>query len=101
MAKQEKQNIETLTLRYQKLHTQKIEAETSLKHALQQLEDLKQQALEDFGTDDIDQLKEKLDEMELENERQRSEYQAALDKIEADLEGVQQKYSSAQADANS
>ena len=100
MTSQEKQNIETLTGRYQKLHTQKIEAETNLKHALQQVEELKQQALEEFETDDIEQLKEKLDEMELENERKRSEYQTSLDKIEADLAGVQQKYSSAQADAS-
>ena len=99
MAKQEKQNIETLTGRYQKLHTQKIEAETNLRNATQQLEDLKQQALEEFGTDDIDQLRKKLNEMEQENERQRSQYQASLDKIEADLTDVQEKYNAAQVEA--
>jgi len=88
----EKQSIEVLKQRYDDLRDKKIQAARDLEHAERHLEELKDQAREQYGTDDLDELKAKLEEMEAENERKRSEYQQALDKIEQDLDEVEQKY---------
>lgn len=90
--KQIRQNIEQLTQRYNRLHTRKIEAETNLKSAHKQLDALKAEAREQYGTDDLDALRRKLAEMEAENEKKRAGYQASLDRIEADLMAVEEKY---------
>ncbi len=88
----DKQSIESLTDRYNKLHTRKIEAETNLKTARRQLDRLKKEALEKYGTDDLDALKKKLEEMEAENEKKRTQYQQSLDQIESRLKQVEEKY---------
>lgn len=93
-----KESIEVLTQRYNKLHTRKIEAETNLKTASRQLEDLKRQAREQYGTDDLAALREKLRDMEADNEKKRAEYQSALDKIESDLTAVEESYKNPDAD---
>jgi DNA repair exonuclease SbcCD ATPase subunit len=87
-----KQSIEELTKRYNQLHTKKIQAETNLENAENKLATLKEKALKDYGTDDVDELRKQLEELEAENERQRSEYQRNLDKIEAELNEADQKY---------
>ncbi len=79
------QTIEKLTERYQELNKRKIQAETTLKNAQKQLEELRKAAREEYGTDDLAELKKKLEEMKRENEARRSRYQQDLDKIEADL----------------
>jgi hypothetical protein len=86
------QSIETLTQRYQQLNERKIEAKAHLDNAQRQLADLREQAREAYGTDDLDQLKKKLAEMKADNERKRAEYEAALNKIEADLAEVEKKH---------
>jgi hypothetical protein len=93
------QTIETLQQRYQELNTRKIQAETSLGHARQQLETLKKEAREKFGTDDVAELREKLAAMKAENERKRQEYQAALDQIETDLAEVETNFAATEAGA--
>jgi uncharacterized protein YaaN involved in tellurite resistance len=92
MARTEKQSIEELTRRYQKLHTHKIETETNLKNAQKQLSELKQQALKEFGTDDVKKLQQKLQEMTSENEKSRADYQRSLESIETELAKVQASY---------
>ncbi len=90
--KKTRQTIESLTDRYNKLHRRRIEAEANLNTALKQLEDLKKEALEKYGTDDLDALKKKLAEMEAENEKKRAGYQESLDQIESELKRVEEKY---------
>lgn len=87
-----KQTIEDLTLRYTNLNAKKIQATTKLEAAQEQLETLKKEALEKYGTDNLEELKNKLNEMKNENETKRAAYQAALNKIEADLLEVENKY---------
>lgn len=89
------QSIEELQLRYNGLNTRKIQAETNLKNAEKQLDQLKQQAREKYGTDDVEQLREQLTEMRNENDRKRREYQAELDRIDGELTKVDQEYSDA------
>jgi hypothetical protein len=83
------QTIEQLQDRFSKLNTKKIEADRDLKHATEHLESLKKEAREKFGTDDVDELRTKLAAMKAENEEKRKNYQADLDKIEADLASVE------------
>ena len=90
------QSIEELRKRYDDLNTKKITAEANHKNAQKQLDDLKAAAKAQWSTDNLDELRKKLKEMEDENERKRSEYQGQLDKIEADLKDVDEKFSQAQ-----
>jgi len=92
-----RQSIEELRERYASLHERRIEAKTNLENARKRLEELKEQARQEYGTDDLEELKVKLREMEDENERKRSEYQQSLDRIEADLQAVEDRYRGADA----
>jgi hypothetical protein len=89
-------SIEELRKRYEELNRTKITAEADHKNAQNQLDALKAAAKTQWNTDNIDELRKKLKEMEDENERKRSEYQGQLDKIEADLKEVDQKFNQAQ-----
>ena len=95
----DKQTIEQLTERYNSLNTKKIQAEAHLKSAETQLSELKKEAHKEYGTDDLDKLKEMLQAMETENEKKRADYQTSLDKIEGDLKKVEETYAVA-ADEN-
>jgi chromosome segregation ATPase len=86
------QDIEQLRKRHTELDRKKAAAEANLKTANEQLDQLKKQAREQFGTDDLEQLRAKLDEMKKENERKRAEYQKHLDEIEAGLNEVDKEF---------
>lgn len=88
-----KQTIEELTQRYNLLNTKRIQAETNLANAQQQLEEEKAKARQEFQTDDLEELKGLLAQWQKENEEKRSAYQQALDKIESDLNAVEDMYS--------
>lgn len=81
--------IEQLKLEYEQLNEKKIQAQTQLQEAERQLSALQAEAEAEFGTSDVEALQEKLQQMELENEKRRSEYQTLLDKINADLQAVE------------
>ena len=91
------QDIDQLRKRYVQLDRKKIEAETSLKAAGDQLKRLKKQARDAYGTDDVDELAKKLAAMQAENERKRSEYQKHLDDVEAKLAAVEEQHREAEA----
>ena len=100
-AKQEtgQQTIEQLQQRYQQLNTQKIQAATSLEHATGQLDALRKEAREKYGTDDLAALQEKLAAMRAENEQKRRTYQADLDEIQAALKAVEAQFAAASAES--
>ena len=85
--------IEQLRKRYESLNKEQITADANYKNAKKQLDDLQATARETYGTDDLASLRAKLVEMETENERKLAEYRTHLDKIEADLAEVNQKFS--------
>ncbi len=87
------QTIEQLQSRFQRLSEQKIKVETQRDHALNQLNELKSQAKELYGSDKMDELKQILNKMKSSNEEKRSEYQKSLDAIDADLAAVDEKFS--------
>ena len=83
------ESIEALTKRYNELNARKIKAETNLESAEKRLAELKAEAKTTYGTDDLDELRQKLAEMEQANETARTAYQQKLDAIEADLKKVE------------
>jgi septal ring factor EnvC (AmiA/AmiB activator) len=88
----EPEDINILKKRYEKLNRDRTVAETNLENAKTNLNALKQKAREEYGTDDVETLRAKLEQMKEENERKRSEYQKSLDQIEQDLQAVETKY---------
>jgi hypothetical protein len=90
-----KQDIEALTERYKALNERKIEAQTNLKTAENQLAALRKKAREDYETDNLDALRKKLQDMKDENERKRAQYQESLDTIENELGAVEKAHAEA------
>ena len=86
-------SIEQLQSKYEELHRNKIEAETRHKVTLADLEKLRAQARATWGTDDVDELKMKLVQMQRENEERRAKYQSDLESIESKLEEIDQRFS--------
>ncbi|MEQ1827597.1 MAG: hypothetical protein ABL921_16680 [Pirellula sp.] len=85
-------SIEELQAKYEELNRRKIQAETRHRDASDQLQKLRSQALATWGTDDLDQLKLKLVQMQEENESRRTKYQADLIGIETKLQEIDEKY---------
>ncbi|MBI5758899.1 MAG: hypothetical protein HZA46_10320 [Planctomycetales bacterium] len=85
-------DIEALKTRYNALNEKKIQAETKKEAAENRLAELKAQSLNDYGTDNLDELKRKLDDLLDDNERKRADYQKHLEAIEANLAEVEQQH---------
>jgi chromosome segregation ATPase len=85
-------DLAELQKRYGDLSTKKTVAETELKNATQQLEKLQKEARERYETDDLEQLKAKLQQLKEENERKLNEYRQHLDGIEKGLTQIEQEY---------
>lgn len=85
-----KQDIEELRQRFETLREQRTTAQADLRNVEDQLARLKAQAKEKYGTDDLDELRRKLEEMRAENERKRTEYQAHLDGIDSKLADLEE-----------
>ncbi|HIK90506.1 MAG TPA: hypothetical protein EYG03_00735 [Planctomycetes bacterium] len=84
-------SIDDLKEEYERLNERKIQAQTQLEEATKQLEALQKEAIAEFETSEIDELKSKLEQMEAENEKRRSDYQELLEKISGELAKVEQK----------
>jgi adenosine deaminase len=87
-----KQSIDQLQERYQALQERKIKAEAQRDSAKERLEELKKEAREKYDTDDLEELKTKLEQMKAENEKKRAKYQADLDKIDEGLRAVEEEF---------
>lgn len=87
-----KQTIEQLQARYDEFRSQKVKFETQRDAAKEELDKLKLQAKELYGSDDIETLEQMLSEMKAENEAKRSQYQATLDSIEEKIRSVEQEF---------
>lgn len=82
------QTIEQLTVRYTQLNEKRIRAESDLKHAENELSKRKEEARGMWGTDDINELDEKLQEMRKSNEKKLTDYQKHLNEIETKLKFI-------------
>lgn len=89
------QDIDKLRERHKILETQKITAEANLRTSQATLEKLQKQARETYGTDNLEDLRAKLEAMKLENERKREDYQQHLADIERQLGEVERQHAEA------
>lgn len=79
------QTIEQLKQRFEKLNETRIKIETQRNAAQEQLAQLRESAIAQFGTDDVEKLKSQLAEIKAENERKRAEYEKSLNAIDERL----------------
>jgi chromosome segregation ATPase len=89
-------DIEALRKKHDELNRRGIQAAANLETYTQQLEELKSELEEKYGTSDIDELQAKLVAMKEENERRRAEYQAHLEGIEKELARIEAEYNAAE-----
>jgi chromosome segregation ATPase len=87
-----KLDIEALKKRHKELEREKAMSEANFKTATQQLDALKEEARAKYATDDLEQLKKKLQEMKDQNEQKRAEYQGHLEEIETRLAQVEKNF---------
>jgi hypothetical protein len=92
------QTIDELQVRYQRLAEEKIKVETQRDSAQQQLQEIKADALEQFGSDDLNTLKARLADMKTNNDQKRIDYQKQLDQIEQKLVEIDEQFVAAELD---
>ena len=85
------QSMETLKNRYKKLYDEKIRVETELKTTSAQLEIHKETARTNWGTDNIEELQERLGAIKQANEKQRKDYEDHLLAIESQLNAIKEE----------
>jgi hypothetical protein len=90
----EPQTIEQLTERFKRLDKEREEAKTALTQAETRLNMAKEKAREQYGTDDLVELRAKLAEWQKQNVEARAAYEAELNAIEDELSKVQREHES-------
>ncbi len=86
------QTIEELQARFEDFKEQKLVVEVQKKSALEKLNEIKKEALDKWGSDDLDELKSSLKKMKKENEQKRARYQKSLDDIEQHLVQINEQF---------
>jgi len=86
------QTIEELQARFEDFKEQKLVVEVQKKSALEKLNEIKKEALDKWGSDDLDELKSSLKKMKKENEQKRARYQKSLDDIEQNLAEINEQF---------
>lgn len=85
----------TLANRHRALDNERHAAAAQLKSAQSRLDEAKSKAREQFGTDDLAALREKLEKMKAENLDKRTAYQALLDDIDTRLKAIDSNFAQA------
>ena len=81
--------IEDLKKSYEELNTRRIQSQTQLEQAEENLQRLEAEAVKEFGTSDLKELESKLAEMEDENKNRCDDYQKLLDSITQELKQIE------------
>lgn len=81
--------IEELRERYNELSHKKTAAETKLEQAEEHLRDLQERAKQDYGTCDLEELRQRLEKMSAENQQKTEDYQKHLDEIDQKLSEIE------------
>ena len=85
----------TLANRHRTLDNERHAAAAQLKSAQSRLDEAKSKAREQFGTDDLAALREKLEAMKAENLAKRTAYQTLLDEIDTRLKAIDSNFAQA------
>jgi len=86
------QTIEQLQQRFHEFEHEKTRVETNRENAKRRLQLLKSEALEKYGTGDLKALEDQLQQLKIENEEKRVNYQKELDLIEQRLAEIEEKF---------
>ncbi len=84
------QKLEQLKGEYSRLNEQRIATDRDKKNLEEQLRVLRDKALRDYGTSDIEDLRKLLEERRRENEQMVEEYRAHIMKIKEDLQEIEE-----------
>lgn len=84
------QKLEQLKSEYSRLNEQRIATDRDKKNLEEQLRALRDKALRDYGTSDIEELRKLLEERRRENEQMVEEYRAHIMKIKEDLQEIEE-----------
>jgi hypothetical protein len=80
--------LQTLREEHRKLHEQKIATERDRQNLEERLRELREQAQREYGTDDLDHLRQLLEQRRRENDRMVAEYQQHIQDIQGRLREV-------------
>lgn len=83
------EKLETLKGDYKELETKKIQTETNIKTLEAELERLRKQAQENYGTSDLEELKKLLEKRRKENETMVAEYDQHIQGIKERLAEIE------------
>ncbi len=83
------QKLEALKKEYADLHTKKITTEANIKNLEDNLAKLRATAEKEYGTSDIDQLKEILEKRRRENEAKVTQYEQHIREIKENLTAIE------------
>jgi len=81
--------FEQLRGRHERLRDQRIQAETRLEGLEEDRRRLEAEAVERWGTADVEALEKRLAEMQAANRRRLDDFRRALDAVESELEAIE------------
>ncbi len=81
--------LERLKADYKELETKKIQTDTNIKSLETELERLREQARESYGTSDLEKLRELLEARRRENEQKLTEYEQHIRSIKDRLDEIE------------
>lgn len=94
----EQKAIEKLQSRFDDLSHERTRIEARKEAAQKQLDELRERAKKQFGTDDVAELERQLVEMKKQNQDKRSRYEASLDGIENKLKEIENQFETSDSD---
>ncbi len=83
-----RRRLETLREEYEKLNEQRIATERDRKNLEEQLSDLRDKAMKEYGTSDIEDLRKLLAERRAENEKLVEGYRVHIEGIKTELDRI-------------
>ncbi len=81
--------LERLKADYKELETKKIQTDTNIKTLEAELEKLREEARENYGTSDLDKLRDLLEARRSENDRKLAEYEQHIRSIKERLDEIE------------
>jgi hypothetical protein len=87
------QKLETLRQEYNDLHTKKITTDANIKNLGENLARLRASAEQEYGTSDLEKLKELLETRRKENEEKLAQYEQHVKEIKEKLAAIEEPHS--------
>ncbi len=92
------QSLPQLRERFDQLNKRKIQIQTKRDDAIKRRDELMRRAKQEYGTDQVSELRQILSDMKQANEKKRLQYQNDLDRIEQTLAAIDAEFAEAELD---